>query len=196
MDDTEFIELVARARAGDEVAVERLLRAFEDDVRLMVRARLPRALRSQFDSMDFVQSVWTSLFAGPGPAVETFANVRHFLGYLAGVAQNKVWEEYRRRTRSQKYDLAREERLYVRRGVHEAPRDVAAPDPTPSQEAQAADRMDQLLAGRTPQEARVLELRRQGLTFEEIAARTGQHERTVRRLIEALRARMEARRWE
>jgi RNA polymerase sigma-70 factor (ECF subfamily) len=190
------VDLIARARAGDGAAVEQLLRSFEAEVRLMVRHRLPRSLRTRFDSMDFVQAIWQSIFASPGRRPLDFENAQHFRGFLAGVAQNKVREEHRRCTRTRKYDLRREERLYVRRGDGgEAPLAVIAPDPTPSQEAQAADRMDQLAAGRTPVEVEILTLRRQGLTFEEIAARIGLHERTVRRVIDALRARMEARQW-
>jgi DNA-binding NarL/FixJ family response regulator len=74
-------------------------------------------------------------------------------------------------------------------------REVPAPDPTPSQDAQAHDRFAQLVAGRSAQEAEVVELRRRGLTFEEIAAQTGLSERSVRRIIEAIHQRMEARQW-
>src|SRR5436305_9375678 len=114
MVDADFVGLLARARAGDGEAVGRLLRAFEADVRMVVRVRLPRALRSQFDSMDFVQAVWQSVFTGDGGGLPRFDNERHFLGYLAGVARNKVYQEHRRRT-THKYDLGREEPLYVRR---------------------------------------------------------------------------------
>jgi RNA polymerase sigma-70 factor (ECF subfamily) len=193
MDDEVFVQLMARARGGDEAAVGELLRHYEEDVRLMVRVRLPRALRSQFDSMDFVQAVWQSFFSDdPG----RFANSRHLRGFLAGVVRNKVHEEYRRRTRTRKYDMGREESLYVRRGGRDEPREVAAPDPSPSQNAQAADRWDQLLAGRSELEARVVELRRQGLTFDEIAEQTGLSERSARRIIDAIRERLEARRWQ
>jgi RNA polymerase sigma factor (sigma-70 family) len=194
MDESSFSELVARARAGEAAAVEQLLRSFEEDVRLIVRGRLPRALRSQFDSMDFVQAVWQSVLADPDPAAPSFSSPGHFRGYLAGVAQNKVYEAYRRRT-SKKYDLGREERLYVRKSGREQTREVAAPDPTPSQEVQAHDRLEQLLAGRPPLEAEIVRLRREDRTFEEIAAQTGLHERTVRKVIETLRKRMEARQW-
>ncbi len=50
----------------------------------------------------------------------------------------------------------------------------------------------QLTAGRGPGEVAVIRLRHLGLTIDEIAARTGFHERTVRRFIEAARARMES----
>ncbi len=111
------------------------------------------------------------------------------------MARNKVYEEHRRRTRTKKYDLGREERLYVRKGERDVPREVVAPDPTPSEEVQADDRLDQLIQGRTPEEVRVVHLRRQGLTFDEIAGRLGIGERSVRRVIETIRERMEARQW-
>ncbi|MDB5352823.1 MAG: polymerase sigma factor, sigma-70 family [Planctomycetota bacterium] len=191
MDDVEFGKLLAAARSGDDEATATLLRAFEADVRMMVRARLPAILRSGFDSLDFVQAVWQSVFAGAGLA-EEFANAGHFRGYLAGVARNKVFEEFRRRTRTRKFDVGREEPLYLRRGHREAPRDLPAPGPTPSQVVAADECLARIVAGRPPLEARVIDLRRLGLTFDEIAASTGLHERAVRRVIEAARKRMAA----
>jgi RNA polymerase sigma-70 factor (ECF subfamily) len=191
MNDTEFVAVLEQARAGDEQAVAALLTTFESDVRIIVRARLPRALRGQFDSMDFVQAVWASVFTGPDQAIPEFANLGHFRGYLAGVARNKILDEYRRRTKSRKYDLSREEPLYVRHGGRETLREVPARDPTPSAFAQASDRFRQLTRGRDRREATILELRRRGLTFEEIAAQTGLHERTVRRFLDTMRRREE-----
>ena len=196
MDDVDFADVVRRARAGDRDATETLLSRFEREVRTMVRSRLPRVLRNQFDSMDFVQAVWTSVFAGGGENLDSFADAGQFRGYLAGVTRNKVFEEHRRRTRTQKYDMNREERLYVRREGRDVPREVEAPDPTPSENFQADERLRQILGGRTEEEADVIRLRRQGLTFDEIAARLGRDERWVRRVIEAARRRMEARRWQ
>src|SRR4051794_2925311 len=153
MVDADFGNLVTRAREGDDAAVRCLLHSFEDDVRLMVRVRLPRALRSQFDSMDFVQAVWQSVLVPGRGCLVPFTDEHHFRGYLAGVARNKVLQEYRRRTQARKYDLAREEPLYVRRGDREEPREVVAHDPSPSQNVQAMDRWEQLLRGRTALEA-------------------------------------------
>jgi len=195
MDDDDLAGLIERVKAGDADAIRDLIHRFEGDVRTIVRVRLPQSLRSQFDSMDFVQAVWQSVLTKDGKDLGRFTNARHFRGFLAGVARNKVFEEHRRRTRTRKYSLIREEPLYVRRGDRELPREVPAPDPTPSQDAQAHDRFAQLIAGRSAQEAEVVELRRRGLTFDEIAAQTGLSERAVRRIIEAIRQRMEARQW-
>jgi RNA polymerase sigma factor (sigma-70 family) len=195
LDDVAFATLIENARLGDEAAVAALLGRFEPEVRTMVRVRLPRILRNQLDSMDIVQAIWTSVFAGKPDEVAQFTDVGQFRGFLAGVARNKVYEEHRRRTRTKKYDLGREERLYVRKGERDITREVVASDPTPSEEVQADDRLDQLTKGRTPEEVRVVKLRRQGLTFDEIAQRLGISERSVRRVIESIRERMEAREW-
>jgi len=195
MDDGDLAGLIERVKSGDEAAIRDLIQRFESDVRTIVRVRLPQSLRSQFDSMDFVQAVWQSVLTKDGQDLGRFTTARHFRGFLEGVARNKVYEEFRRRTRTRKYSVQREEPLYVRRGDREMPREVAASDPSPSQDAQARDRFAQLVAGRSPQEKEVVDLRLQGLTFEEIAAQTGLNESSVRRIIEAIRQRMEDRKW-
>ena len=196
MDDVVFADLIESARLGDQAAVAVLLGRFEPEVRTMVRARLPRALRDQTDSMDIVQDIWASVFTGKPDDAGKFADAGQFRGFLAGVARNKVNQEHRRRTRTKKYNLAREERLYVRKGEREIPREVPALDPTPSEEVQAGDRFGQLIQGRTAEEVEVIELRREGLTFDEIARRLGTSERSVRRVIDAIWERMEARKWQ
>ena len=55
-------ELLARIKNGDEEAARELLSRYESKVRLVVRRQLPRLLRSRFDSIDFLQSVWGSFF--------------------------------------------------------------------------------------------------------------------------------------
>jgi RNA polymerase sigma factor (sigma-70 family) len=191
----EFNDLLKRARAGDETAIREFLSRFEQEVQTMVRSRLPKKLRTRFDSTDFVQSVWQSFFVNRGQDSPDFDDVDHFRGFLFGMVRNKVREQHRRLTRTAKYDLAKEERLYVRRGDHEVLREVVSAEPTPSQKIQASDRMAQLTAGLSPTEVEVLTLRRQGLTFVEIAARTGIHERTARRVIDDARSALEAHRW-
>jgi RNA polymerase sigma-70 factor (ECF subfamily) len=186
MNEADLANVFARAEAGEADAI-RSLQSFEDDIRLMVRVRLPRSLRPQFDSMDFVQDVWQSFFKVYNEDPGKFSDSQFLRRYLAGMARNKVLEEHRRRTQSMKYDMSREEPLYIRRGGREIARELVAPDPSPVEDAAARERLAQLVAGRTPQEAEVIKLRLGGMTFEEIAERTGMHERTVRRVMETVR---------
>jgi RNA polymerase sigma-70 factor (ECF subfamily) len=193
--DPEISNLVARARKGDKEAIREFLVRFEHEVRLMVRNRLPRRLRSQFDSMDFVQSVWKSFFSTLRSSSTDFKNIHHLRGFLAGVVRNKVYEQHRRLTRTEKHAINREVQLYVRRRGKEIDRALVASDPSPSDAVQASERLAQLTAGCTPRDAQVITLRHQGLTFREIGLRTGINERSVRRVIEEARSRMEARGW-
>jgi RNA polymerase sigma factor (sigma-70 family) len=191
--EDDFTDLMERAKSGDPAAIRDVLLQFEPEVRMMVRARLPRKLRTQFDSIDFVQAVWQSFFSDLRQNPRDFANAHHLRGYLAGVVRNKVLEQHRRLTKTAKYNLGREERLYVRRNGRDVVRDLVSPDPSPSDLAQQGDCLEQLTAGRSPREVEVLTLRSQELSVAEIAARTGINERSVRRIIDAVRSRMEAR---
>ncbi len=190
MDDAAFVRLRDQARAGDPEALGRLLQAFEPEVRLMVRVRLPRALRGQLDSGDLIQSLFRSLLTAPEGRATGFEDAGRFRGYLAGMVRLKVLEQYRHRTR-RKYDLKREEGLYVRRGDRDEPRPLSAAGPSPSQVALAAEQLDRLCAGGDDRLVAIVGLRREGLTFDQIAERLGVSDRTVRRELEALRARLE-----
>jgi DNA-directed RNA polymerase specialized sigma24 family protein len=143
MDDPEFVALMEKVRAGNQEAVATLLRAYEPEVRMMIRSRLPQILRKRFDSQDLAQSVWISLLIGPdGGGRLEFATPGQFLAYVAGVAHYKVLEKYRRHTRTKKYELAREEPLDLRTSAGSKSRRIdepASPEPTPSQYIQAAD---------------------------------------------------------
>jgi RNA polymerase sigma-70 factor (ECF subfamily) len=193
--EPDISDLIVRAKAGDDAAIREFLTRFEPEVRIMVRGRLPKLLRTRFDSMDFVQAVWQSFFADLRSGSRRFENVHHLRGFLAGVARNKVFEEHRRLTRTEKHAVAREQRLYVRRGPREVELELISPEPTPSQAVQASDRLAQIVAGCSQVEAQVITLRHQGMTFIEIARRTKVSERSVRRILDEVRKRMEARGW-
>jgi RNA polymerase sigma factor (sigma-70 family) len=187
----DFTDLMERARSGDPAAIRDFLDRFEQEVRSMVRVRLPRKLRPRFDSADFVQAVWKSFFSDLNEKPCVFADADHLKGFLAGVVRNKVQEQHRRLTRTEKYDMSREEQLYIRRGDREIVREVASSDPTPSENMQAADRLEQLTAGCSQREIDVLTLRRHGLTHVEIAKRIGMDESSVRRILKVFQARLE-----
>ena len=109
------------------------MQRYEPEVRLVVRRQLPKLLRSRFDSLDFLQSVWGSFFRRMRDAPTEFEDSRHLVAFLARAAKNKVIDEYRRAA-SLKQDMHREEPLWVE-GMR--PREVADPIDSPSELAQA-----------------------------------------------------------
>jgi RNA polymerase sigma-70 factor (ECF subfamily) len=177
-------ELLARIKNGDEAAARELLTRYESKVRLVVRRQLPRLLRSRFDSLDFLQSVWGSFFHKIRTGPNDLNEEQNLITFLAWAARNKVIDEYRRAA-TQKQDITREEWLEVKGDQEE----VLAAGDTPSQVAQAHetyDRLRELL----PEDRRViLELKAAGYSCREIGDRLGISERTVQRVLEDLKGR-------
>jgi RNA polymerase sigma factor (sigma-70 family) len=177
-----------RIRAGDDDAARELLSRYEAEVRLVVRRQLPKLLRSRFDSLDFLQSVWGSFFRRMRDQEDgraDFEDARHLVAFLARAAKNKVIDEYRRAA-SQKQDMHREEPLWAE-GSH--PREVAAEGDTPSELAQAQEAMDRLRELLPRERREILEWKARGESSKEIGDRLGISERTVQRVIEDLRRR-------
>jgi len=192
MKSEEFSDLMGLVRSGDPNAVGTMLSLFEQEVRMVVRHKLPKRLRSRYDSMDFVQSVYQSIMADwvnhPPETMQTKAQI---CAYLQATAHNKVLEIYRKETRTQKYDISREVPTVVRGTDSSDSSDrsveLYSPDPSPSQNFQAKDLMESLARGKPAVVARILALRRDGCTFVEISTQVGLSERAVRRIVDDLR---------
>ena len=178
---------LARVQAGDEDAARELLARYEAEVRLVVRRQLPRLLRSRFDSLDFLQSVWGSFFRRVRGGPAEFEDSRHLVAFLARAATNKVIDEYRRAA-SRKQDVHREEPLW---GDGDRPRDVPAVTDSPSELAQAREVYGRLQALMPEERRTILELKAEGLSSRDIGDRLGISERTVQRALEELRRRAE-----
>ncbi len=177
-------DLLARIRNGDEGAARELLNRYEPKVRLVVRRQLPRLLRSRFDSLDFLQSVWGSFFHKIQTGPSDLQEEQNLIAFLAWAARNKVIDEYRRAA-TQKQDVHREERFGAGGHVesHHAPAD------TPSQLVQARETFDRLRE-LLPEDRRViLELKAAGHSCKEIGDRLGLSERTVERVLKDLKKR-------
>ena len=190
-EEGELADFLKRIQEGDESAARELLQRFEPEVRLVVRRQLPRLLRSRFDSLDFLQSVWGSFFRRMRDAPTDFEDSRHLVAFLARAAKNKVIDEYRRAA-SLKNDMHREEPLWA---DGNRPREVAAPIDSPSEVAQAHEVYDRLHALLPLERRNMLELKAQGLSSKDIGDRLGVSERTVQRVLEDLRRRVESE-WE
>jgi RNA polymerase sigma-70 factor (ECF subfamily) len=174
-----------RARAGCPEAVRELFERYSAPIRHVVRRRLDRRLRPQYDSLDFVQSVWTSFIQIP-PERYTFATPDDLVGFLARVAFTKVVTAYRKRLETAKRDLNREEPADGRPDGTLMP--GRGPQPTPSQVVMASERWERLLQ-RLPEKYRqILVLLRQGYSQQEVADALGLNIRLVHRLVRKLNA--------
>lgn len=174
----ELQSLLERVRQGDGDAARELLVHFEPHVRRVVRRRLPVVMRSKFDSMDFVQSVWGDFFPKLARGEIDFESPQRLARFLALVAQAKVTNEFRRRF-GKKLDIHKE--VAMGNGLIYVPGKTG--DATPSQNLAANERLEAILSGRPETHKKVLEMRSQGFTFDEIAEKLGITERTARRIL-------------
>jgi len=174
--------LLGQLTSGDSAVAEKAFLAYEPYLRMVVRRQLPARLRAKFDSVDVVQSVWADLFKGLSEARWQFPDAEHLRAFLVKVTRNRFIDH----VRQYKQPLAREQPL-ARTPAHEIP---ASPDPRPSEVVRAEELWEQMVASCPPAHREVLRLKRQGFPLAEIAARTGLHPGSVRRILYDLARRM------
>ena len=185
MDKDALEALLARSAAGDLTAAEQAMLACEPYLRMVVRRRMPEQARAKFDSLDVVQSVWVDLVRGMRDAAWRFEDAARLRAFLTRAVQRRLIDRLRQHRRA----LVAEENL--------GPADIAevasSDDPRPSEVVQADELWKQIRSACPPAHRTLLELKRQGLSIPEIAARVGLNEGSARRILFNLGMRFTAR---
>ena len=181
-ENSEFRKVIQRVCAGSDEATWELIDTYGPHIQRVIRRRLNQRMRSKFDSLDFVQMVWASIFV-EREKMAGFTEPNDLIRYLATLAQRKLLQESRRRLHGQKYNVGRERALIAE--TEDETTYVRNSD-TPSQIVMAKDRLEVMMRERSERDRRVVELRLQGLTFVEVSEKLGIHERTAREVIEKL----------
>ncbi len=181
MPDThsDFRDLMRRLRAGSEDAAWELVERYGEAIRRAVRRSLNKKLRPKFDSLDFVQLVWSSFFRSRG-RFDRFERPEELAAFLLTMARNKVGMEVRRRLLTKKHNLNRE---YSLDELGAEPRDH---QPAPIDLAVAREQWNRMLQDQPHHYRRILQLRLQGHTNQEIADSLQLDESTVRRFLKRL----------
>src|SRR4051812_44024068 len=164
--DPSFDDLIRRVGGGDEEAAARLVRDFEPVIRRVIRARLRGSrARSEFDSMDVCQSVLAAFFVRAAAGEYDLKGPDDLIKLLLTMTRNKVAEKMRRQHR-----LRRDSRRTV--GGVEA-MDPAGRDPSPSTVVAGKELLEQTRLRLSEEERQLVELRGQGLSWDEVAAALG-----------------------
>jgi len=155
------IDLVQRARSGDQAALDALFARYETRLRRWAHGRLPAGARGANDTQDLVQET----------LVRVFQRLDDFEPRHAGAFRDYVWTTLWNRIR----DLARTQ---ARRGPSEPiDSDVPAIAPSPLEEAigsQTLDRYEAALARLKPEEREAVIARVElGLSHADVAAALG-----------------------
>jgi RNA polymerase sigma-70 factor (ECF subfamily) len=169
---------------GDSEAAERVIREYEPYLRSLVRRKLTPMLRSKFDSVDVVQSVWAGVLQGYRDGGWRFDGEAHLRAFLARVTYNHFATHCRRHRTALEHERSLDGDVALA--------ESASGQPRPSQVAQAAEMWATLMALCPPAHRPILELKGQGVPLAEIAERTGLHESSVRRILYDLAKRLAA----
>jgi RNA polymerase sigma-70 factor (ECF subfamily) len=173
--DSQFLDLIARVRAGEEWAARQLVEVYEPAIRRAVRIRLVDArLRRVFDSMDISQSVFGSFFCRAALGEFELANPDDLVRLLVVMARNKLASHVR-------HELA--DRRDVRR-LDAAPVDphrIEDRTPTPSRLLEAKELVAELRKRLSGEERELADARASGLAWNDIARARGQSAELLRK---------------
>jgi RNA polymerase sigma-70 factor (ECF subfamily) len=174
--------LLDELSSGDSAAMEKAFVTYEPYLRMIVRRQFPTKLRAKFDSVDIVQSVWVDIIRGLRKGGWRFSDAHHLRAFLVRVTRNRMIDRVRKHRK----------RAQCEQPLPDAQSDklLSTNQFEPSEEVQAGDLWDQLLTLCPPAHHELLRLKRQGLSLAEIAARTGLHESSVRRILYDLARRL------
>jgi RNA polymerase sigma-70 factor (ECF subfamily) len=190
LEDQAFPRLLARLRSGEDAAAREVFERFAGRLVALARGRFNRLLARKVDPEDVVQSAFKSFF------------VRHRAGKLDARSWDGLWNlltliTLRKCADRAEYFLA-ERRDAAREATASAGGD--GPDawpmaldrqPLPEEVAILAETVEHLFRDVSAHERPILELSLQGYSAPEISDQLGRAERSVRRLRERIRKRLE-----
>jgi RNA polymerase sigma-70 factor (ECF subfamily) len=188
--DDDFRGLLHRLRSGEDAAAREVFERFAGRLIALARGQFNQLLARKVDPEDVVQSAFKSFF------------VRHREGKLAVADGGGLWNLLTLITLRKCADRA----AYFQADRRDAAREATGPasedrphptlaaldrEPRPEEAVILAETVEHLFRDLSVHEYPILELSLQGYTVPEISEQLGRAERSVRRLRERIRKRLE-----
>ena len=177
--------LLSRFKAGDEDAAKAIFDRYLQRLLALTRQKMSTKLSRRLDPEDVVQSAYRSFFAHAKNGEFVLLRAGDLWRLLAAIAIHKLlgqaeMHSAERRNMSRESPLAEHNELPV------------ADQPRPDELAMIQDTLQRVMESLNQRERIVLEKRLSGETIESIANDLGRTQRTVRRMLESTRLRLEA----
>jgi RNA polymerase sigma-70 factor (ECF subfamily) len=184
-----FTRWKSQLQAGDDRAAEELVNTFTPRLIALARHWLSRRMSAKVDPEDIVQSVYRSFFTRVRDANFDFEGWADLWALLAQITIRKCSNQVRHFSAARR-NVRREVRARSGEGSDDALGAISR-DPSPSEAAVLTELVDQLLNGFDGYEREIVQLTLQGYGAAEISGRLVRAERTVQRVRERARRRLQ-----
>ena len=183
-------ELISGLRRSDARSVHEFCERYGPLIERLAEKRLTSPLKRRIGPEDVAQSVCRTFVRRAGQGEFDLSEAGGLWGLLCAIALTKIREQSRFHLR-QKRSLRDERHLdsVNNAGERKVP-EASGTDPTPDETAEVADVFDRLIAAFDEEERRIIDLKLQGFTMEEIAEQLQCSERTVRRFMKRVQDRL------
>lgn len=162
-EDIEDAELLKRFMAKDEAAFNALYSKYRLPLFSYIHRLLPNSCNSTID--DYFQQVWIKVLAN----LSGYDERQKFFAWICRIAHNLVIDSYRRNAGRQ----------YVELVENISNNDNSGSMAEKMEQNEMLEQVELYIAELPPPQREVLEYRRAGLSFKEIAERTGTNMNTV-----------------
>jgi RNA polymerase sigma factor (sigma-70 family) len=174
--------LTARMCEGDKEALGQVFLTLQPELQRVLRRQLTAPLRSKLDPADIILATWTDVLRTLRESRRRFASAGHFRRFLFVLARHRLIDYVRRHRK----ELEREQPIDEAEHGHR----LLARDPAADEVAQAVELWERIVGLCPPEHVPVVVYRREGYTPSEIAARTGLHVDSIRRILRTLARRL------
>jgi RNA polymerase sigma-70 factor, ECF subfamily len=190
VDEDPWGRMIGGLRRGDEAVVRDFCARYGEQLHRVAKKHLGTALRRRVGPEDIVQSACRSFLRRAHGGEFQIEDAEELWRLLCAITLAKVREHTRFHLRK-KRDLGRERPSDAPPGrSRSAGFDTADPHPTPAEAAEFADLFETAFTSLDEEERRIVDLKLQELTNEEVAEQIGSSERTVRRLLKRVQGRL------
>jgi RNA polymerase sigma-70 factor (ECF subfamily) len=191
-DPSESRVLVERVRKGDGEAARELFDRYVDRLVAVARRRLSRPITSRVDPEDIVQSVFRTFFGRLQAGQFHLDQQNDLCKLLVRITVNKTLRQVAFQ-KAAKRDPAHE--AHTDSADQDQVLELLAREPAPEEAVAFLDQLEHFLAQLDPQERRILEMRLQGYSNEDICRELGIYDRKIRRVLERVRGLAEQEGW-
>jgi RNA polymerase sigma factor (sigma-70 family) len=177
-------------REGDSCMVRDFCLRYGEMLQRVADKHLAQGMRRRVEPEDVVQSVCRTFLRRVQVGEFQLPDSEALWRLLCAITLAKVREQTRFHLRRKRAVSLEAPAAFEGEDSSRAGFVPVDPGPTPEEAVVFADQFEQVLASLDPEEQRVVDLKLQQLTNEEVAERLGCSERTVRRLLKRLESRL------